>query len=109
MLRGERSGARYQLAGRVRVKVVRVNLEQAKIDFTLVEQQGEAPAASARQEPGKKKQIPPRQPQPQPQQRQQQKPPRQPQPQPQQKQQQKPPRQPQPQPQQRQKQKPKRK
>jgi hypothetical protein len=27
---------KYQLAGRVRVKVVRVNLEQSKIDFTLV-------------------------------------------------------------------------
>ncbi|MNC94196.1 hypothetical protein D3C83_109900 [compost metagenome] len=27
---------KYQLAGRVRVKVVRVNLEQAKIDFVLV-------------------------------------------------------------------------
>ena len=38
LLRGERSGARYQLGGRVRVKVVRVNLEQAKIDFVLVEQ-----------------------------------------------------------------------
>lgn len=36
MLRGERTGVKYQLAGRVRVKVVRVNLEQAKIDFTLV-------------------------------------------------------------------------
>jgi ribonuclease R len=36
-LRGERSGVKYQLAQRVRVKVVRVNLEQAKIDFTLVE------------------------------------------------------------------------
>jgi ribonuclease R len=36
-LRGERSGVKYQLAGRVKVKVVRVNLEQAKIDFTLVE------------------------------------------------------------------------
>ena len=36
MLYGERSGTRYQLAGRVRVKVVRVNLEQAKIDFVLV-------------------------------------------------------------------------
>ena len=35
-LRGERSGIKYQLASRVRVKVVRVNLEQAKIDFTLV-------------------------------------------------------------------------
>ena len=27
----------YQLGGRVRVRVVRVNLEQAKIDFVLVE------------------------------------------------------------------------
>ncbi len=36
MLRGERTGVRYQLGGRVRVKVVRVNLEQAKIDFVLV-------------------------------------------------------------------------
>ena len=34
-LRGQRSGVSYQLAGRVRVKVVRVNLEQAKIDFIL--------------------------------------------------------------------------
>ncbi len=38
VLRGERSGVKYQLASRVRVKVVRVNLEQAKIDFTLVAQ-----------------------------------------------------------------------
>jgi ribonuclease R len=45
MLRGERSGVRYQLGGRVRVKVVRVNLEQAKIDFTLVEQE-RAPSPS---------------------------------------------------------------
>lgn len=37
MLRGERSGVRYQLGGRVRVRVVRVNLEQAKIDFVLVD------------------------------------------------------------------------
>ena len=36
LLRGERTGVKYQLAGRVRVKVVRVNLEQAKIDFVLV-------------------------------------------------------------------------
>jgi ribonuclease R len=43
MLRGERSGAKYQLAGRVRVKVVRVNLEQAKIDFVLVEQPKKRP------------------------------------------------------------------
>ncbi len=44
MLLGERTGVKYQLAGRVRVKVVRVNLEQAKIDFTLV---GEVIPASA--------------------------------------------------------------
>jgi ribonuclease R len=41
-LRGERSGVKYQLAGRVKVKVVRVNLEQAKIDFTLVEEKRSA-------------------------------------------------------------------
>ena len=33
---GERSGRVFQLAGRVRVKVVRVDLETAKIDFALV-------------------------------------------------------------------------
>jgi ribonuclease R len=38
-LRGERSGVKYQLTGRVRVKVVRVNLEQAKIDFVLADGQ----------------------------------------------------------------------
>jgi ribonuclease R len=34
---GERSGRTFQLAGRVRVKVARVDLERAKIDFTLDE------------------------------------------------------------------------
>ena len=34
---GERGGRVFQLAGRVHVKVVRVDLEQAKIDFTLDE------------------------------------------------------------------------
>ncbi len=34
---GERGGRVFQLAGRVNVKVVRVDLEQAKIDFTLDE------------------------------------------------------------------------
>ncbi|HET9579849.1 MAG TPA: RNB domain-containing ribonuclease, partial [Usitatibacter sp.] len=47
MLRGERSGVRYQLGGRVRVRVVRVNLEQAKIDFVLVEGKGKAEAPRA--------------------------------------------------------------
>ncbi|MEO7743936.1 MAG: ribonuclease R [Usitatibacter sp.] len=49
MLRGERSGVRYQLAGRVRVKVVRVNLEQAKIDFVLVEAKDPAPLTDHRE------------------------------------------------------------
>jgi ribonuclease R len=35
MLRGDRTGVRYQLGGRVHVKVVRVNLEQSKIDFVI--------------------------------------------------------------------------
>ena len=47
MLRGERSGVKYQLAGRVTVKVVRVNLEQAKIDFVLA--QPVAPVATGAQ------------------------------------------------------------
>ncbi len=34
---GERSGRVFQLAGRVSVKVARVDLERAKIDFTLDE------------------------------------------------------------------------
>ena len=36
---GERSGRTFQLAGRIRVKVARVDLEQAKIDFTLADEQ----------------------------------------------------------------------
>ncbi len=39
MLRGDKSGVKYQLGGRVTVKVVRVNLEQSKIDFVLVEKE----------------------------------------------------------------------
>jgi ribonuclease R len=34
---GEKSGRTFQLAGRVRVKIARVDLETAKIDFTLAE------------------------------------------------------------------------
>ncbi|MEO8303164.1 MAG: VacB/RNase II family 3'-5' exoribonuclease, partial [Betaproteobacteria bacterium] len=41
---GERTGRVYQLAGRVRVKVARVDLETTKIDFTLAEDTGAAPA-----------------------------------------------------------------
>ncbi|QJR15690.1 ribonuclease R [Usitatibacter palustris] len=36
LLKGERTGVRYQLGGHVKVKVVRVDIEAAKIDFTLV-------------------------------------------------------------------------
>ena len=35
MLLGERSGRRYRLGDRIRVKLVRVNLEASKIDFVL--------------------------------------------------------------------------
>jgi len=41
---GERSGACFQLAGRVRVKVARVDLETTRIDFVLAD---EAPATAA--------------------------------------------------------------
>ena len=55
---------RYQIGGRVRVRVVRVNLEQAKIDFTLVEGKREpsspaplprGPNAGPKERGGKKK------------------------------------------------------
>jgi ribonuclease R len=36
-LRGERSGRVYRLAGKVKVRVVRVDLDQRKIDFDLVD------------------------------------------------------------------------
>src|SRR5262249_33168455 len=44
-LTGERSGVEFQLAGRVRVKVARVDLEQAKIDFALAEDSPVPPRA----------------------------------------------------------------
>jgi ribonuclease R len=39
-LLGERTGRRFRLADRVTVKLVRVDLETAKIDFVLDEQGG---------------------------------------------------------------------
>jgi ribonuclease R len=39
-LLGDRSGRRYRLADRVRVKVVRVDLERSRIDFVLAESEG---------------------------------------------------------------------
>ena len=47
-LTGERSGREFQLAGRVRVQVARVDLDQAKIDFTLVD---DAPVAHEARRP----------------------------------------------------------
>ncbi len=40
---GEKTGRTFQLAGRLRVKVVRVDLETAKIDFTLAEDPASEP------------------------------------------------------------------
>jgi ribonuclease R len=37
MLLGERSGKRYRLGDRLKVKIVRVDLETSKIDFVLAE------------------------------------------------------------------------
>jgi ribonuclease R len=48
---GERSGRTFQLAGRVRVKVVRVDLEQAKIDFSLADDATEEPVSAKRAAP----------------------------------------------------------
>ncbi len=49
---GERSGRVFQLAGRVRVKVARVDLETTKIDFTLADEASPAmPARPSYSEP----------------------------------------------------------
>ncbi|MDQ6621278.1 MAG: RNB domain-containing ribonuclease, partial [Pseudomonadota bacterium] len=44
---GERGGRVFQLAGRVRVTVARVDLESTRIDFTLAEEPGQAEAPPA--------------------------------------------------------------
>jgi ribonuclease R len=56
-LRGERSGISYQLGGHVRVKVVRVDIEAAKIDFTLVKIEDNAGATGRREAAPKKRDI----------------------------------------------------
>jgi ribonuclease R len=45
---GERSGVRYRLGDRVRVKVARVDLDERKIDLELVRKTASAPAAGRR-------------------------------------------------------------
>jgi ribonuclease R len=61
---GERGGRVFQLAGRIRVRVARVDMEQTKIDFTLAEEAAPAvPTASARptfSEPLSRESRPPR-------------------------------------------------
>jgi ribonuclease R len=42
MMLGERTGKRYRLGDRVRIKVLRADIETSKIDFSLVEQEGAA-------------------------------------------------------------------
>ncbi len=44
LLRGERTGVRYQLGARVKVRVVRVDIESTKIDFVLADAAGRAPS-----------------------------------------------------------------
>jgi ribonuclease R len=43
---GERSGRVFQLAGRLRVKLVRVDLESAKIEFALAADRGDRTAGA---------------------------------------------------------------
>ena len=50
-LDGLAGGVRYQLGGRVRVKVVRVDIETSKIDFVLVEAPGAVLPAGERGPP----------------------------------------------------------
>jgi len=42
MMLGERTGKRYRLGDRVRIKVMRADIETSKIDFSLVEQDDSA-------------------------------------------------------------------
>jgi ribonuclease R len=55
MMLGERTGKRYRLGDRVLVKVVRVDMESTKIDFTLVEEKDEKATSGKKKEDGKKK------------------------------------------------------
>jgi ribonuclease R len=50
---GERTGKRYRLGDRVRVKVARVDMESTKIDFTLVEEKESGKPADKKKSSGK--------------------------------------------------------
>ena len=51
---GERSGRRFRLSDRVRIKLMRVDMEQNKIDFRLVESGNETAGAVAPKKRGKR-------------------------------------------------------
>ncbi len=53
-LMGERSGQRFRLGDQVRVRVARVNLDEAKIDFDLISHAAKPGARKSRKKSGKK-------------------------------------------------------
>lgn len=55
MLLGERSGKQFRLGDRVRVQVVRVDLETSKIDFVLIEAEKKQKRSQAKERVKKKK------------------------------------------------------
>jgi len=56
---GERSGKRYRMGDRVRIKVVRVSLETSRVDFVLAEDESSAvsdqPSVKKQKNPKRKK------------------------------------------------------
>jgi len=56
-LTGEHSRKSYQLGGRVRVKVVRVDLDDKKIDFEMLDDEGESLPSERPARAGKKKGV----------------------------------------------------
>jgi len=62
LMLGERTGKRYRLGDRVRIKVLRADIETSKIDFSLVEQENAAHdmQRAFEQSPPKKKSSKPR-------------------------------------------------
>jgi ribonuclease R len=55
---GERTGTRYRLGDKVRVRVAQVDLETAKIDFVMAEEEPAAAAKPAGKAPGAPKAKP---------------------------------------------------
>ncbi len=53
-LKGERTNTNFRLGDSVKVKVVRVSLDEKKIDFELIEKQGSVKKAKIGNKPGKK-------------------------------------------------------